>query len=72
MIVKPWIDLKDGIMFVGYIKFWKNDLKLSLLTNSEGVIDSMSEQLMELFEISGKDEIKQTKYKITWFLSHVG
>jgi hypothetical protein len=42
MIVKPWIDLKDGIMFVGYIKFWKNDLKLSVLTNNEGVIDSMS------------------------------
>jgi hypothetical protein len=43
MIVKPWIDLSEGIMFVGYIKFWKDELKLSILTNLDGFVDSMSE-----------------------------
>jgi hypothetical protein len=54
MIVKPWIELDEGLVFLGYIKYWKNDLKLSIITDSEGYIDSMSQQLMINFEISGE------------------
>ena len=39
MIVKPINDLKNGLMFVGYIKNLENNITLSILTNSKGVID---------------------------------
>jgi len=42
--------LKNGIMFLGYLKYWKNG-KLIILTNNEGVIDSMSKELMDNLKI---------------------
>jgi hypothetical protein len=71
MIVKPWNDLKQGIMFLSFVKIWENDKKLLILTNSEGVIDSMSEELMSLFKISMEELEKPEKYKIQWFLNIV-
>ncbi len=56
MIVKPWNDLKQGIMFLSYLKKWENDKKLLILTDSAGVIDSMSEELMKMFNIT-KEEL---------------
>ena len=55
MIVKPWNDLKQGIMFLSYVKNWENDKKQLILTNSEGIIDSMSEELMQMFNITQEE-----------------
>ncbi len=71
MIVKPWIELGEGLVFLGYIKYWKNDLKLSIITDSAGYIDSMSQQLMINFEISNEFELEQARYNIQWLLSDI-
>ena len=67
MIVKPCIDLNDGLTFISFIKKW-NDLKLLILTDLNGVIDSMSKSLMDHMKISSDDEIEEAKYNLEWIL----
>ena len=70
ILVKPWVSLKDGLQFVGYLKKMK-DMKEVILTNEDGIIDSMSEELMKLFEMC-QEEIDTKRFKIQQCLFGIG